>query len=785
MPTESWDDLTTDKSELQPIEPESGPEGIIPSGIVNSQIRRIYGLPHRHCPSPKSSELAARERENTHFGWGRRLHSRFVPTVVRHFSANEPWFCPRKHSFLALNSGRKMHDEEHALVVDRLGSPNSMLPSSVKSGALRQACSLDNLRRKFDKEQFNLAAERQSTARIVDSNLKPTSLQHTTFIHRAPSESLFDLLAYNDDAPEKSLSSRVSRKDIGSHRRRPPPQSWLNYGYAKLPRRASINEDPALLLDGNASPRGFCRVCHVCSARTWASTHCYFCGHQLCNKCRCEVPEDTANAHADFSHHPSPAIPRDGPHHVQPSNLVEESKEHAGGTYEGVPTTIHEDIFEAEKASEEESSTVAAQKSRAGPGHVHIRHGHHTSSIQQNPFLIADKEARARTATNESIPQAECDDPFCRATHAGHYPFRHSVACALQRGRMSESQKDSAEGSPGSRVAATKSSPKSRTSKPGSSIEAPDSGNDTVHRHHSAGFHNTHHIIEHLSAAIGHDAQDYIKTFHSKQSNQPVGVPPETANRANIGPPCQLEPVTQIQPVTRIASFQYTQDIVPPGHPRHDGHRHASNLSNHDVPETSEPRETAGEDWRESQSVQEHYRRATLRAEAELSKLLSTGQETEAGRETRRSWPSEATPASEIITMPLQPRQIESRHVKAHASGSEISLNEATRREATTIPDRPSDLDIHRPTPIAPPNHDCTWKERYLALTAEIRLLKAEMSSRATWKESETMVATHSEKEVEHHHHDEDLGIEGLTIVMHLRGKDDLVINTDLTQDLD
>lgn len=52
-------------------------------------------------------------------------------------------------------------------------------------------------------------------------------------------------------------------------------------------------------------------------------------------------------------------------------------------------------------------------------------------------------------------------------------------------------------------------------------------------------------------------------------------------------------------------------------------------------------------------------------------------------------------------------------------------------------------------------DHRCDWKEKYLALESEVA---ADQGQRG------------------------DLGLEGLTIVLHMRGKDDLVINTDLRE---
>lgn len=52
-------------------------------------------------------------------------------------------------------------------------------------------------------------------------------------------------------------------------------------------------------------------------------------------------------------------------------------------------------------------------------------------------------------------------------------------------------------------------------------------------------------------------------------------------------------------------------------------------------------------------------------------------------------------------------------------------------------------------------DHQCDWKERYIALKPEIEGGQGQQ---------------------------DDIGLEGLTIVLHLRGKDDLVINTDLRE---
>lgn len=91
---------------------------------------------------------------------------------------------------------------------------------------------------------------------------------------------------------------------------------------------------------------------------------------------------------------------------------------------------------------------------------------------------------------------------------------------------------------------------------------------------------------------------------------------------------------------------------------------------------------------------------------------------------------------------------------------------------------QPSQPEIASPTPIAPPNHECAWKSRYLGLTAEIRQLKAEMSSaRASLTGSDTGTAR-----IEQQRGDV-VDLLGATIIMHFRDREDVVVSTDVAGD--
>ena len=97
-------------------------------------------------------------------------------------------------------------------------------------------------------------------------------------------------------------------------------------------------------------------------------------------------------------------------------------------------------------------------------------------------------------------------------------------------------------------------------------------------------------------------------------------------------------------------------------------------------------------------------------------------------------------------------------------------------RKASTVRQRStprvSTTDLSLPLPTLSTDHTCSWRTRYINLSSELALLRSEIRP---WR-SEGSGAQDL-------HRSPEAGIEGLTIVMHMKGKDDLVINTDLTRE--
>ncbi|KAI1355753.1 hypothetical protein F5Y01DRAFT_310635 [Xylaria sp. FL0043] len=126
-----------------------------------------------------------------------------------------------------------------------------------------------------------------------------------------------------------------------------------------------------------------------------------------------------------------------------------------------------------------------------------------------------------------------------------------------------------------------------------------------------------------------------------------------------------------------------------------------------------------------------------------------------------------ATPLSQHAS-PRQPNAFTS-------TNQQSEHEELEHREGQSFNEQAFEPEIAKPTPIAPPNHECSWKERYLDLTAEIRQLKAELSTRASLKSSDILGHGYAQRE-------DDLDLLEVTIILHFRDRDDIVINTDVVR---
>ncbi|KAI1406586.1 hypothetical protein F4819DRAFT_489 [Hypoxylon fuscum] len=335
----------------------------------------------------------------------------------------------------------------------------------------------------------------------------------------------------------------------------------------------------------------------------------------------------------DFSHHPSPITRLDEarlvPVALSTPGSAQIARHVSGLSSERInsPPSRHQTSYQVSHAhrqvdlgSKPQLESLGSNKSaqrrptsaRPSPRGLGSSQSYLRRPVKQNPFVVADQATskpnvvsrveqssvhgtryQKLSQINKNDPShevsctaIECDDPMCRATHDGHYPYRHSIACALHRSEV-EGSTTSPEGLPASDLVATTHPPKSQSIK--SVLPALDK---IVHRHHSRGFHDSHHIIEHLTSGMSHRSQELYTDHVNKSSDESSSV----AAKPRGHPSTHLEPLTPVKPLTRVNSTQYVQEVLPHSHPTHDEHsqstraiKHSPEKSPPDVRRTGEP----------------------------------------------------------------------------------------------------------------------------------------------------------------------------------------------------
>lgn len=161
----------------------------------------------------------------------------------------------------------------------------------------------------------------------------------------------------------------------------------------------------------------------------------------------------------------------------------------------------------------------------------------------------------------------------------------------------------------------------------------------------------------------------------------------------------------------------------------------------------------------------------------------------------RREW-------QQMLPSRIRVRDLE--HTLARHSPEDLLRQQARRRttqettrkissqfkELSPVRLRNKTPEIHSPRPFIPPDHACEWRARCMDLSSEVEQLKSEQEL-----SEQTSHHEHYEQVIEPRtlgridvgvgdalamHDCDAFGVEGLTIVLHMKGKDDLVINTDL-----
>lgn len=118
----------------------------------------------------------------------------------------------------------------------------------------------------------------------------------------------------------------------------------------------------------------------------------------------------------------------------------------------------------------------------------------------------------------------------------------------------------------------------------------------------------------------------------------------------------------------------------------------------------------------------------------------------------------------------------------------EVIKEQSDARRSNRAPNDQHTTTSHQPGAETVGEHHCDWRAKYNALKGEVEEGRQVQGSgvaetgndhQCDWKERYLAVKPDVEGAQSQR---DDIGLEGLTIVLHLRGKDDLVINTDLRE---
>ncbi|KAI0486895.1 hypothetical protein F4859DRAFT_510675 [Xylaria cf. heliscus] len=590
----------------------SGFDNPIPIGTVTSRLRQLGAFSNHPNSSFENPDSAERERVNT--------------------GADAPDFqtLPGSHIFVFHNYGRDRHG------TDRAQKSGVQAPTPLQPLSCRKSFSIGHLCNKFGLTEIHSSTGQHVSNAIKETQFNPTRT-HLPPPNNGEAQPFTNPLFLK--VPQNlPLVSRSLRQTPDIERWRSARDIFTQYDISRPSGWLSDIEGLSLSGDGNASPRRYSRYCHICSVPTLAPTHCSSCGHRLCERCKCEVSSGTPQAHTDFSPHPSPTMVRDGSQYAstvekqnhdhvdsqihRPFNLRADTswRKDEGRGKEKTLSEIHSPITSSHSdMSERQSGQIQAQSIRP---------------IKKNPFVVKDNKDKGQgtghDVSSHPLNQSECDNPMCKSTYTGHYPFRHSGSYSKYGSEQSIKALDPGGISNLPPKAANEKSDFSKNLVPGEG--------DVPHRHHSAGFHSYDHITEHLSSAIGHNAQDLLEGRIGKETG-PI------SSKTSVKRSPYLQPLTKLKPITRVDSFQWTQDTVLPGHPGGDGRQqHSSMTEVAAITPNRQPHETSNKETT-------HTARHTTLEEATIATIPHEHKETLNGmnlsqrdNKTRRTRPISTPP---------------------------------------------------------------------------------------------------------------------------------------------
>lgn len=414
--------------------------------------------------------------------------------------------------------------------------------SHASLAKLRSAVSTTQLRSEYTQRRYHHHhGSRQSHQQLSEDLAKPD-------IGRADTPhpilaSFSDASLTTGSTPANATARRQDALEIFDHFGISRPAGWLS-------------EDGSGTAESLPTVRPqLQRICHACGEVLRDRKYCPHCGHDACVKCTTEVPDAQANSYATGTTHHLHHIIERSSKHSHHTDAAEDDKSNSPQSVihvaHGHETTPRKRSLEGPRTEFFElSPEIPSSSPRTSKGSPQdnllsrIRRQADpigsSTAVKNSPFLVADRALKGnvteaqptmRTVTAEGSPHlgsphfsdcvsrrhggksshgspssGKCSDPGCRATHAGHHPFRHSISCGSHHKHHIKDQLE--------HLKSGNSDQAGKGEEPFRSIPALEALEKKVNQlyRHAQDLHHSQHIMEHLAAGSKElDRAEYLQ----------------------------------------------------------------------------------------------------------------------------------------------------------------------------------------------------------------------------------------------------------------------------------
>ncbi|KAK4190101.1 hypothetical protein QBC35DRAFT_112098 [Podospora australis] len=487
-------------------------------------------------------------------------------------------------------------------------------------------------------------------------------------------------------------------------------------------------------------------ICHMCGGRVTPQSYCPSCGHPMCERCR---KDDGANmARAQISEEAdvdgvSVALATTGTGSPTPNTLAPDEENSIGDNMKGAGSG---------QRGEENEGSNSPPRSREGKKVLPlggIANSGKRLSLKTNPFVIADQIAKSKSSEPQVFASAtkvhvHAAPPSTPPKHNLTRLDHSSPALQVRHEDSGRHHNRKSEPTPASLSHSFTSLPS--TSRKGSSSSV---SSVATRGSHASGPSEREHQPDRAT-----EPSPLSQIFDD--APKPKGTPP-VLRRVKV---------FAQRPSSDIPHQVLQVDVEGPD-------QNSGNPASRQVPRV---RVTSPPAWLKNPSAGPAQPGSVAGRLKKIDGAKSSPQLTQKLTSTDDRGTETSTATVTITRAPIAPPERESEATRTARSS-------ATRPPAATSQDSPT----AQPVPFwkAAPNKDLAteYRRSIAAITRERQMVGVSKSTSEVTNDGSTTASVGGHGIVMVEGDEDDVGIQGLTIVLHLRGRDDLVISTDLTRE--